>query len=112
MKKEGYDPKVLYGIFKPITARYLWDERWQKSTSNEFVHFWLAFEELYYDYSCFQFGERAPIKTTSSDTRYEVLGEYNFETKELIVLGNYMIEWESYRVEGEVPILRLVPIFV
>lgn len=112
MEKEGYKPKVLYGIFKPITARYLWDERWQKSPTDEFVHFWLAFDQYYYDYSCFQFGEPAPIKTTSSDTRYELLGEYNYITKQMTIIGNYMIEWESYSEEEGVPILKLVPIFI
>ncbi len=112
MVKEGYHPKVLYGIFKPSAPRELWDERWQQAVSNEFVHFWLAFENLFYDYSCFQFGEKAPIKTRAGDSRYEVLGEYNWITREKTIIGNYFIEWESYREEEGVPIMRLVPIFV
>lgn len=112
MAKEGYHPKVLYGIFRPSTPRTSWDERWQQALTDEFVHFWLCFGKLYYDFSCFQFGEKSPIRTTIDDLRYEVVGEYDYVTKELITTGNYLIEWESLHLVGEVPVLRLVPIFV
>lgn len=112
MVKEGYHPKVLYGIFRPSAPRTSWDERWQQALTDEFVHFWLCFGKLYYDFSCFQFGEKSPIRTTIDDLRYEVVGEYDYVTKELITTGNYLIEWESLHLVGEVPVLRLVPIFV
>lgn len=112
MIQEGYSPKILYGIYTPQTARRTWDERWQRADGNQFSHFWLAFSDLWYDYSCFQFGEPRPIKTRAGDSRYEVLGEYNWITKETIVYGNYAIDWESYREENGVPIMRLVPLFI
>lgn len=112
LAQKGYKPKILYGTFTPTRPRSEWDERWQKAAGNEFVHFWLAFNDLWYDYSCFQFGEGSPIKTRAGDSRYLVLGEYNWLSKETIIYGNYAIDWESYREEGGVPILRLVEVFV
>lgn len=112
MRKEGYDPKVLYGIFRPTTPRYTWDERWQSAPYNEFVHFWLCFGRLYYDFSCFQFGEKSPVKALCTDSRYEVVGEYDYIEKRLITTGNYIIEWESRTEVGEVSVLKLVPIFI
>ena len=112
MKDEGYDPKVLYGIFRPTTHRSTWDERWQRADTDEFVHFWLAFQRIYYDYSCFQFGATAPIKTDCNDPRYEVIGEYNCETGGLTTTGSYYVEWETLTEKDGVPVLKLVPIFI
>lgn len=112
MKKEGYNPKVLYGIFRPTAPRKRWDERWQQCTQEEFVHFWIAFSVRYYDFSCFQFGESAPIYTSANDKRYEAIGELNYETGEKTNFGQYVIEWESYTTEEGYPLLRLVPIFI
>lgn len=112
LRKEGLQPSVLYGIFRPQAPRYTWDERWQKAEGNEFVHFWIGFPDSYYDYSCFQFGEKEPIKTQRSDTRYEELGYYDITTQTVVNTGNIMVEWESYHEKEGVPVMRLVPIFV
>lgn len=112
LAKEGFEAKVLYGIFTPSAPRRLWDDRWKKVKGNEFVHFWLGVSKRYYDYSCFQFGEPEPIKTISLDERYTELGYYDLATSRLCHTGNMLIEWESLTDIGGVPILKLVPVFI
>lgn len=111
MKRYGFEVNVLYGIYTPSKPRATWDERWQSARGNEFAHFWIGADEKYYDYSCFQFGETSPIKTTCKDSRYEQLG-YMEENGKLINTGNMIIEWESLSEVDGVPLLRVVPIFV
>ena len=111
LAKEGFHPKVLYGVFTPSAPRRLWDERWQKADGNEFAHFWLGIAKRYYDYSCFQFGEPEPIKTVYTDPRYMELGYYDLFSGKLCHTGNMAIDWESLTI-GEVPTLLLVPIFI
>jgi hypothetical protein len=112
LEKEGFNPKVLYGVYTPSAPRRLWDERWQKAKGYEFVHFWLGINKRYYDYSCFQFGEREPIKTICTDERYMELGYLDLSVNKLCHTGNMLIEWESLSEKEGVPILNLVPIFV
>jgi len=112
LEKEGISSKVLYGIFTPSAPRRLWDERWQNATGYEFVHFWLGINKRYYDYSCFQFGEKEPIKTIYTDSRYTELGYYDLRSGKLCNTGNMLIEWDSLEEVGGVPKLNLVPIFI
>jgi hypothetical protein len=112
LEKENILAHVLYGIFKPTTARKTWDERWQKSESNEFVHFWLGIGSRIYDYSAFQFGEREIVRTHHSDKRYEILGYYKYRTKELVHTGNLIIDWESLKEINGIPVVTMEPVFI
>lgn len=112
LEKEGFKPKILYGVYTPSAPRRLWDERWQKAAGSEFVHFWLGINKRYYDYSCFQFGETEPIKTICADPRYEELGYYDLNSGTLYNTGNMLIEWDSLKEIRGVPSLSLVPIFI
>lgn len=112
LQKENILSHVIYGVYKPPTARINWDERWHKSETREFVHFWLQIGSLYYDYSAFQFGAKERIRTNYKDTRYEQLGYYDFRAGELIHMGNLVINWENIKMVNGIPTVQLEPIFI
>ena len=112
LRKEDIVSYVVYGIYKPLTARNSWDERWQKAEGKEFVHFWLGVGKLYYDFSAFQFGAKEKIRTNYKDKRYEQLGYYDIMTGELQHTGNLFIDWESLKEINGIPVVTMEPIFI